>query len=150
MSGQLRLLQIACSAKSRPRTVTISRPSRDDPLPFNIMGGADNGYGIFVSNIEDCNNSSVRVGDELLSVNNINFRCINLSKAFDVLKGATHLVIVLKCNFLGTRFILTVIYFYFLLTNNFPRLPRMHKLICPTHPTSMHSETAINKTTCST
>ena len=52
MAGQLRLLQIACSAKSRSRSMTLTRPSRDDPLPFNIMGGADNGYGIYVSHVK--------------------------------------------------------------------------------------------------
>jgi hypothetical protein len=109
-SGQLRLLQIACSTKSRPRTVTLSRASREDALPFNIMGGSDNGYGIFVSYVDDTGKkevgvaSGIRVGDEILSVNNTNFRAISLAKAFDLLKASTHLVIVVKCNFLGRGF----------------------------------------------
>jgi Rap guanine nucleotide exchange factor 2 len=104
MSGQLRLLQIACSAKSRPRTLALTRPSRDDPLPFNIMGGADNGYGIYISQVDSGSKAEelgVRRGDELVEVNGQSFRNINLSKAFDILRGSTHLVLTVKCNFLG-------------------------------------------------
>jgi Rap guanine nucleotide exchange factor 2 len=32
MQGQLRMLNFACTAKARKRTVTLTRPSRDDPL----------------------------------------------------------------------------------------------------------------------
>ena len=31
-AGQLRMLNFACTAKARKRTVTLARPSRDDPL----------------------------------------------------------------------------------------------------------------------
>lgn len=102
MSGQLRLLQIACSAKSRTRNITLTRASREDPLPFNIMGGADNGYGIFVSSIEERAEAlGIRVGDELIQINNVTIRGQTLSKTFELLRGSTHLVLIVKSNFLG-------------------------------------------------
>ncbi|CAG7722816.1 unnamed protein product [Allacma fusca] len=104
MSGQLRLLQIACSAKSRPRHLTLTRASRDDPLPFNIMGGADNGYGIYVNHVDagsKVEELGLRRGDEILETNGQSFKSISLSKAFEILKGATHLFLTVKCNFLG-------------------------------------------------
>lgn len=68
MSGQLRLLQIACSAKSRPRNLTLTRASRDDPLPFNIMGGADNGYGIYVNHVSRTPEKCLTHGIKLISL----------------------------------------------------------------------------------
>ncbi|CAG0925606.1 unnamed protein product, partial [Notodromas monacha] len=37
MTGQLRLLNIACAAKARARTITLTRPSRDEPLQFTLL-----------------------------------------------------------------------------------------------------------------
>lgn len=52
MSGQLRLLNIACAAKAKSRAVTITRASRDTPLPFTLMGGAERGTHLFISSVE--------------------------------------------------------------------------------------------------
>ena len=52
MQGQLRMLNFACTAKARKRTVTLTRPSRDDPLQFHIIGGYEKGFGIFLSKVE--------------------------------------------------------------------------------------------------
>ena len=49
MVGQLGLLNIACAAKARPRSITLARPSRDDALPFSIIGGFERGFGIFIA-----------------------------------------------------------------------------------------------------
>ena len=51
MHGQLRLLNIACAAKARPRTITLARANRDDVLHFSILGGYERGFGIFVSKV---------------------------------------------------------------------------------------------------
>lgn len=51
MHGQLRLLNIACAAKARTRNVTLARPSRDEVLQFNILGGYEKGFGIFISKV---------------------------------------------------------------------------------------------------
>ncbi len=52
MFEQLRVLTIAISTKSKPRTLTLARSKRDESLMFNIQGGWDKGYGIFVSRVE--------------------------------------------------------------------------------------------------
>ena len=52
MQGQLRMLNFACAAKARKRTVTLTRPSRDEPLQFAILGGFERGFGIFISRVE--------------------------------------------------------------------------------------------------
>ena len=39
MQGQLRMLNFACAAKARPRTVILTRPSRDEGLEFRLTGG---------------------------------------------------------------------------------------------------------------
>lgn len=51
MTGQLRLLNIACAAKARARCVTLARPSRDEVLHFSILGGYERGFGIFISKV---------------------------------------------------------------------------------------------------
>ena len=51
MAGQLRLLDFACATKARARTVTLTRPSRDEILHFSILGGHERGYGIFISKV---------------------------------------------------------------------------------------------------
>lgn len=66
------------------------------------MGGADNGYGIFVSSIEvRAETLGIRVGDELIQINNVVIRGQTLSKTFELLRGSTHLVLLVKSNFLG-------------------------------------------------
>ena len=52
MHGQLRMLNFACTAKARKRTITLTRPSRDDPLHFQVVGGYEKGFGIFISKVE--------------------------------------------------------------------------------------------------
>ncbi|KAK7922634.1 hypothetical protein WMY93_009536 [Mugilogobius chulae] len=37
MCGHLRLLNIACAAKAKPRQVTLTKPSRDSPLAFSLL-----------------------------------------------------------------------------------------------------------------
>lgn len=52
MGGQLRLLNIACAAKARPRTVVLTRATRDEILHFSVLGGLERGCGIFISKVE--------------------------------------------------------------------------------------------------
>lgn len=52
MAGQLRLLHIACSAKAKPRTVVLVRSSRDEVLPFTVLGGLENKCGIFINKVD--------------------------------------------------------------------------------------------------
>ena len=52
MGGQLRLLNIACAAKARPRNVVMSRTDKKEILHFSILGGLERGCGIFISKVE--------------------------------------------------------------------------------------------------
>lgn len=52
MTGQLRLLNIACAAKAKPRVITITRTAREIPLPFTLIGGAERGTRLFISSVE--------------------------------------------------------------------------------------------------
>ena len=52
MSGQLRMLNFACAEKARRRVLTLTRPSREEPLHFSLMGGYERGFGIFVDRVE--------------------------------------------------------------------------------------------------
>lgn len=55
MTGQLALLNMACSAKARVRCITLTRSDRNEPLNFQIVGGFERACGIFISmvSIED-------------------------------------------------------------------------------------------------
>jgi Rap guanine nucleotide exchange factor 2 len=52
MTGQLRLLNIACAAKARARNITLTRATREEVLHFSVLGGQERGCGIFISKVE--------------------------------------------------------------------------------------------------
>lgn len=52
MSGHLRLLNIACAAKAKLRVLSLTKPSREAPLPFTLLGGSEQGFRIFVDSVE--------------------------------------------------------------------------------------------------
>lgn len=52
MCGHLRLLNIACAAKAKPRLVTLTKPSRDSPLAFSLLGGQEKGFRIFIDAVD--------------------------------------------------------------------------------------------------
>ena len=126
MHGQLRMLNFACTAKARKRTVTLTRPSRDDPLQFQVVGGYEKGFGIFISKVE--NNSKVsnieikiffyslklnifiqqaeeiglKKGDQILEVNGQSFELgTKYARAVEMLKSVCHLSITVKSNLLA-------------------------------------------------
>lgn len=53
MKGHLRLLNIACAAKAKLRQITLQKASRESPLYFNLLGGSERGFGIFVETVEE-------------------------------------------------------------------------------------------------
>ncbi|KAL1122157.1 hypothetical protein AAG570_003562 [Ranatra chinensis] len=106
MVGQLRLLNIACAAKARPRCITLARPSRDDVLHFSILGGYERGFGIFISKVEKgCKAEDVGLkrADQILEVNGHSFEHISHAKALEILRSSTHLSITVKSNLLGFK-----------------------------------------------
>ena len=47
-SGKLRLLIFACAEKAKQRTVILTRPSKDEPLHFTLMGGHERGMFVYL------------------------------------------------------------------------------------------------------
>uniref|UniRef100_A0A673GPE8 Rap guanine nucleotide exchange factor 2 n=1 Tax=Sinocyclocheilus rhinocerous TaxID=307959 RepID=A0A673GPE8_9TELE len=104
MCGHLRLLNIACAAKAKLRVVTLTKPSREAPLSFTLLGGSEKGFRIFIDSVEPGSKAAeagLKRGDQLLEVNGQNFENVLLSKANEILKNNTHLSITVKTNLLG-------------------------------------------------
>lgn len=117
MESQLKLLNIACSAKARTRSVTLSRSSRDEPLNFTILGGYERGFGIFVFKVEKRSKAEevgLKRGDQVLEVNGQSFGHVSHAKAMEIITGSTHLYITVKSNLLAFKQML-------LLPENSPR-----------------------------
>ncbi|XP_078809982.1 rap guanine nucleotide exchange factor 2 isoform X16 [Oryzias latipes] len=110
MCGHLRLLNIACAAKAKPRLVTLTKPSRDSPLGFSLLGGQEKGSRIFIDAVEPGSKAAevgLKRGDQILEVNGQNFENVQLSKASEILKNNTHLSITVKTNLLVFKELLT-------------------------------------------
>ncbi|XP_023318481.1 rap guanine nucleotide exchange factor 2-like isoform X13 [Trichogramma pretiosum] len=106
MHGQQRLLLIACAAKARTRNIVLTRPSRDEVLHFNILGGYERGFGIFISQVEKKSKAEdvgLKRGDQMLEVNGQSFEHVNHAKALEILRGSTHLSITVKSNLLAFK-----------------------------------------------
>uniref|UniRef100_A0A671KBN5 Rap guanine nucleotide exchange factor 2 n=1 Tax=Sinocyclocheilus anshuiensis TaxID=1608454 RepID=A0A671KBN5_9TELE len=103
MTGQLRLLNIACAAKAKPRVITINRPAREMPLPFTLIGGAERGTRLFISSVEvgsKAEEAGLKRGDQILEVNGQTFENVQLSKAVEILRNNTQLCMSVKTNLL--------------------------------------------------
>uniref|UniRef100_A0A672JGC7 Rap guanine nucleotide exchange factor (GEF) 6 n=1 Tax=Salarias fasciatus TaxID=181472 RepID=A0A672JGC7_SALFA len=101
MKGHLRLLNIACAAKAKWRQITLQKASRESPLYFNVLGGSERGFGIFVDSVEEGSKSAeagLKRGDQIMEINGQNFENISLSKAVDILRNNTHLSLTVKTN----------------------------------------------------
>lgn len=106
MVGQLRLLNIACAAKARIRNIVLARPCRDDPLNFQMLGGYEKHFGIFISKVDKKSKAEdvgLKRGDQILEVNGQSFEHVSLAKALEILKGTTHLSITVKSNLLAFK-----------------------------------------------
>lgn len=109
MQGQLRMLNFACAAKARPRTVTINRGNwREEELEFTLTGGYNTGThsGIFVESVIKNSNAykkGLKRGDQILEVNGENFQhAMALDRALEYFKKA-YLQIIVKSNFLAFK-----------------------------------------------
>ncbi|RZF43997.1 hypothetical protein LSTR_LSTR007269 [Laodelphax striatellus] len=106
MSGQQQLLNIACAAKARSRCVTLARPSRDEVLHFDVAGGYERGFGIFISRVEKRSKAEevgLKRGDQILEVNGQSFEHVSQARALEILRGTTHLSITVKSNLLAFK-----------------------------------------------
>ncbi|BFZ17836.1 hypothetical protein BsWGS_20875 [Bradybaena similaris] len=101
MMGQLSLLNMACAAKARVRTVTLTRATREEMLNFSILGGLERNHGIFVTKVQPGSKAAeagLKRGDQILEVNGQKFQQIYYNKALELLRGTTHLSIMVKSN----------------------------------------------------
>ena len=68
MGGQLRLLNIACAAKAKPRTIVLTRATREEILHFSVLGGIERNCGIFISKVEKASkahDAGLKRGDQV-------------------------------------------------------------------------------------
>ncbi|XP_041363202.1 rap guanine nucleotide exchange factor 6-like isoform X3 [Gigantopelta aegis] len=101
LMGEMRLMNIACAAKARVRTITLTRATREEILHFQILGGLERGSGIFITKVENRSkafDAGLKRGDQILEVNGQNFQHISHNRALEILRGATHLSIMVKSN----------------------------------------------------
>lgn len=95
------MLDFASAAKARSRTVTLTRPSRDEILHFSILGGFERGFGIFVAKVEKCSKAEevgLKRGDQILEVNGQSFEHVSHVRALEILRASTHLSITVRSN----------------------------------------------------
>ncbi|XP_061196528.1 rap guanine nucleotide exchange factor 6-like isoform X13 [Saccostrea echinata] len=111
MFGQLRLLNIACAAKARSRTITLTRATREEVLHFSVLGGQERGFGIFISKVEKGSKAyeaGLKRGDQILEVNGASLNNVSHNRALELLRGTTHLSLNVKCNLLDFKELLEV------------------------------------------
>ncbi|KAH8335813.1 hypothetical protein KR074_007204, partial [Drosophila pseudoananassae] len=114
--SQLRLLHIACAAKARMRSCTLTRSSRDEPLNFQIVGGyelrsvaaatGNASVGIYISHVEagsKAQDVGLKRGDQIHEVNGQSLDHVTSKRALEIITGTTHLSISVKSNLLGFK-----------------------------------------------
>ncbi|XP_062927325.1 PDZ domain-containing protein 7a [Mobula hypostoma] len=81
------------------RIIHLYTSSDDECLGFNIRGGKEFGLGIYVSRIDPdglAEQNGIKVGDQILAANGISFERITHSKAVEILKSYTHIMLTIK------------------------------------------------------
>jgi Rap guanine nucleotide exchange factor 2 len=109
------MLDFASAAKARSRTVTLTRPSRDEILHFSILGGFERGFGIFVSKVEKGSKAEevgLKRGDQILEVNGQSFEHVSHVRALEILRASTHLSITVRSNLHAFKGILQIVYIF--------------------------------------
>uniref|UniRef100_A0A8C1YP41 PDZ domain-containing protein 11 n=1 Tax=Cyprinus carpio TaxID=7962 RepID=A0A8C1YP41_CYPCA len=77
-----------------PRSVVLKKPPGAQ-LGFNIRGGKASQLGIFISKVvpdSDAHRAGLQEGDQVLSVNDVDFQDIEHSKAVEILKTAREIL----------------------------------------------------------
>ena len=100
------MLNFVSASKARSRTLTLTRPSRDEQIKFTLEGGVDGHFGIFVSHVEKSSKAEeagLKRGDQILEVNGQSFEHVSQAKALDLLRATTHLSITVRSNLLGLK-----------------------------------------------
>ncbi|XP_054455003.1 PDZ domain-containing protein 7-like [Anoplopoma fimbria] len=89
----------ASSGSALQRIVHLYTTSDDYCLGFNIRGGKEFGLGIYVSKLDPgglAEQNGIKMGDQILAANGVNFEDISHSNAVEVLKSHTHVMLTIK------------------------------------------------------
>ena len=76
MPQQRDLLHLVCESRPRDREITMTRKTTEVDLWFEVKGGADKGYPLFISKVDGgspADLAGLKKGDMLLQMNNQNF-----------------------------------------------------------------------------
>lgn len=98
-------IQAAREENTKTRTIQLGRPTERAELGFNIRGGSEFGHGLYISQVVEgskASESGLQVGDQVMSVNGIDFSSITHRDAVKSLQE-THIVMVVKFNPLGLQ-----------------------------------------------
>ncbi|KAL5018419.1 hypothetical protein ScPMuIL_004141 [Solemya velum] len=105
------LLHLACASQAHSRVVILKRATREEALLFSLLGGQERQGGIFILEVEKGSKAyevGLKRGDQILEVNGTDFSNISHNRAGDILKGSTHLSILVKSNLLDFKEMLQV------------------------------------------
>uniref|UniRef100_A0A8C6URP3 PDZ domain containing 7a n=1 Tax=Neogobius melanostomus TaxID=47308 RepID=A0A8C6URP3_9GOBI len=90
---------VSSDSSALRRIVHLFTTSDDYCLGFNIRGGKEFGLGIYVSKLDPgglAEQHGIKMGDQILAANGVNFEDISHSNAVEVLKGHTHVMLTIK------------------------------------------------------
>ncbi|CAK8678970.1 unnamed protein product [Clavelina lepadiformis] len=110
LHGETKLFNIACSAKAKPRSVSFTRSSCEADLGFKILGGSENNFPIYVSQVSNgstAESKGVKRGDQLMEVNGQNFEKLSHERAQAILKKNTELTLTLKTSLFAFKEMMT-------------------------------------------
>ncbi|ESO00585.1 hypothetical protein HELRODRAFT_82965, partial [Helobdella robusta] len=101
----LTTLHAICSCSAHMRQILLVLKSEVEPLNFVLSGGTDRGSDmIFVCDVvknSPAAKSGLRIGDQVISVNNQSLEGLTLKRAYDVIQSTNHLMITVKSNIFG-------------------------------------------------
>ena len=93
MAHPFQMLKYKKHAAEHLHTVFLEREGRQ-PLGFSIRGGKEMGLGIYISEVDPqspSDSAGLRVGDQIIEVNGINFEWLSHSSAVKVFKAFSEL-----------------------------------------------------------
>ena len=106
MPQQRDLLHLVCESRPRDRNIQITRKSTDTELFFEVMGGVEKGYPLYISQVDPgspADAAGLKRGDLLLSMNQQNFENMTYEIAMATLKRHTDMVFTVRTNLFGFK-----------------------------------------------
>ena len=106
MPQQRDLLHLVCESRPRDREIVMSRKTPETDLWFDVRGGRDKGYPLFISKVEPgspAEHAGLKKGDMLLQMNALNFVDMNYDMAMATLKRNTDMKFVVRTNLFGYK-----------------------------------------------